>query len=85
LSYIKEFITLADTMEYMVAAQKLSISQTSLSKHIMHLESELGVLLFNRTTRKMELSEFGAVLLPYARQVVSIEQEYTAVFAQQNR
>jgi LysR family transcriptional activator of glutamate synthase operon len=83
LSYIKEFITLAETRKYRVAAKKLSISQASLSKHIKHVEWELGIPLFNRTTRKMELSEFGALMLPHARQIIDIEQEYMAIFARQ--
>jgi LysR family transcriptional activator of glutamate synthase operon len=81
LSHLREFITLAETMEYTVAARKLLISQALLSKHIRHLESEFGVTLFNRTTRKVELSEFGALLLPYARDVVDTEREYLAVLA----
>lgn len=42
------------------------------------MEAELGVLLFDRTTRKVKLSKFGEVLLTYAKQIVELEDQYTA-------
>ncbi|MBR1829870.1 MAG: LysR family transcriptional regulator [Atopobiaceae bacterium] len=66
-----EFVVLAQTCNYLQAADQLFISQSSLSKHIKALERELGVELFNRTTRRVQLTEHGRVFLPFARKIAS--------------
>lgn len=80
IGYIKEFVVLAETGSFLEAADRLFISQSSLSKHIKNIERELGAPLFNRTTRKVELSEFGQMFLPYANQIVRVQNEYTTAF-----
>ena len=66
IDYIREFITLAQVQNYMAAAEESYISQPSLTKHIKAIEMELGVSLFDRTTRKVHLNQFGRTFLPYA-------------------
>jgi DNA-binding transcriptional LysR family regulator len=39
----------------------------------------LGVSLFDRTTRKVVLSKYGQILLPYAQQITELQDKYTAV------
>ncbi|MCM1148726.1 MAG: LysR family transcriptional regulator [Butyricicoccus sp.] len=56
---LKHFLTLAECLNFSVAAEKLYISQPGLSKMISGMESELGVKLFNRNTRKVELTAAG--------------------------
>ena len=51
--HIKEFVTLAECLSYSEAAERLFISQPSLTKHIQALERELGAALFVRTTRSI--------------------------------
>ncbi|MDS0525554.1 LysR family transcriptional regulator [Clostridium sp. SHJSY1] len=80
MNYIKEFVVLAEVGNFSEAAEHLFISQSSLSKHIKSIERELGVPLFNRSTRKVKLNEFGQVFLPYARQITNIQNEYTEAF-----
>lgn len=77
LNYITEFVTLAETKNYLQAADQLFIAQSALSRHIKMLESELGVQLFNRTTRSVELSEYGKIFLPYAKTIQQIQYDYT--------
>ncbi|MBR1829115.1 MAG: LysR family transcriptional regulator [Atopobiaceae bacterium] len=67
----REFVVLAQTCNYLQAADQLFISQSSLSKHIKALEKELGVELFNRTTRRVQLTEHGRVFLPFARKLAA--------------
>src|SRR5260370_36108688 len=51
-------------LEHMTqAAQELYISQSSLSKTIAHLERELGVSLFNRQGRQIQLNQYGKAFL----------------------
>ena len=56
---IQEFVVLAECLNFSEAASRLFISQSSLSKHIKALEQELGVALFERTTRSIRLSGAG--------------------------
>lgn len=79
LNYLKDFITLAQIQHFQEAADALFISQSTLSKHIKAIESELGQNLFIRSRKQSELSEFGKLFLPYARKMLDIQQEYTAL------
>lgn len=67
--YIQEFVELAKTMSFSAAARQMHMSQSSLSRHMKKLEEELGKPLFIRTTRRMELSEFGRLYLPAAERI----------------
>lgn len=77
INYIKEFVLLAETQNYLEASDALFISQSSLSKHIKALEKDLGVSLFDRTTRKVSLTEFGELFLPYAKEIADLQYQYT--------
>lgn len=76
INYFKEFIVLSENGNYMEAADKLFISQSALSRHIKSMEEELGVLLFDRTTRKIQLTQIGEAFLPYARRIAALQDEY---------
>jgi DNA-binding transcriptional LysR family regulator len=79
INYLREFVVLAETGNFMEAADILYSSQSSLSKHIKNIEKELGVPLFDRTTRKVKISKFGQLLLPHAKQITEIQARYTAI------
>lgn len=76
IQYIREFVALAKYGNYMTAAEELYISQSSLSKHIIALEKELGFPLFNRTTRKVGLTQYGTTFLPYAQRIIDADAEF---------
>lgn len=61
------FIVLAEELNFRQAAEKLHMSQPPLTRLIGQLERELGVALFERTTRKVELTQAGQSLLREAR------------------
>jgi LysR family transcriptional regulator, transcription activator of glutamate synthase operon len=67
IQILNEFIVLAEKKNYSVAADFLYISQSSLSKHILNLESELGFAVFKRNTRSIELTPYGHKLLEYSK------------------
>ncbi len=77
----REFVVLAQTCNYLQAADQLFISQSSLSKHIKALERELGVELFNRTTRRVQLTEHGRVFLPFARKLAATAHDAEVAMA----
>lgn len=74
IAYIIEFVTLAETCSFSEAADQLFISQSSLSKHVKQLESELNVSLFDRSTRNVVLSPAGDAFLPYAKEFSNLWQ-----------
>jgi DNA-binding transcriptional LysR family regulator len=77
LEYMHDFVEIAKAGNFFEAAENRFISQSSLSKHIKLMEEELGVSLFDRTTRKVSLSEYGKTLLPYAKTIVKAEDRYS--------
>lgn len=71
---IKEFLTVAKTIEnglgnFIQAAEILEMHPSTLSKHIKLLEDELGAPLFERTTRRVSLNDFGRFFLPHAEKM----------------
>lgn len=74
ITNLKEFLTLAETQNFWEASELLFMNESTLSKHIRKLESELGVSLFHRSTRKVSLTPYGECLLPYARTILKNEQ-----------
>ena len=71
VNLIKEFVLLSDVCNYARAAEDLFIAQSTLSKHIMSLEKQLGHPLFSRSTRRVTLTEFGISFLPYAHSLLN--------------
>lgn len=66
IEFLREFVTLANYGNFRVAAEKLFISQPTLSNHIKTLENELGFELFDRA-RDNELTAAGSLLLDGAQ------------------
>jgi DNA-binding transcriptional LysR family regulator len=64
------FIEAALAQNFSVAARRLFLSQPAVSLHISNLEKHLGLELFRRNGRSIQLSEAGRVLLPLAQEAV---------------
>ncbi|MDN6177491.1 MAG: LysR family transcriptional regulator [Micrococcaceae bacterium] len=67
---LRYFVAVAEEMHFNRAAARLLIAQPALSQQIQRLERELKTRLFTRTTRSVELTETGKVLLVAARKVI---------------
>jgi DNA-binding transcriptional LysR family regulator len=66
LRNLGSFVAVAEELHFTRAAQRQHLSQQTLSSQIRQLETSLGVELFHRTTRKVELTEAGRTLLAHA-------------------
>ena len=71
LRHLRYFEAIARHGHVSRAAGELHLAQPSLSKQLRVLEAELGVALFDRVGRRIELTEAGKLLLPYARRVLA--------------
>lgn len=70
LAHLQTFVDASHTLNFSDTAQRLHITQPTVSKHIQELERELGVDLFERSGGKVQLSQAGRSLLPWAQQLL---------------
>ena len=75
LRHLRYFIAVAEEGSFTKAAQRLFISQPPLTKQIQNLEEELGVTLFDRSTRNVHLTPAGKAFLPKAKTTIYESEE----------
>jgi DNA-binding transcriptional LysR family regulator len=79
IRHLQYFVAVAGTRHFGQAAERLHMAQSPLSQAIRQLESQVGATLFDRTTRRVELTPAGEAFLRDARRLLD------AVEAAQNR
>lgn len=70
LSGISVFVQVAETRSFVAAGRQLGVSSSAIGKSIARLEQRLGVRLFHRTTRSINLTAEGALFLGRCRRVL---------------
>lgn len=81
LQQLRYVVAVAETNSFTQAAQRCLVVQSALSHQVARLERELGARLFERTSRRVRLTEAGAAFLPAARQCLDAAQRAAAEVA----
>ncbi len=81
LQRLQTFRTVATLMNFNQAAEVLNYAQSTVSAQIKTLENELGVMLFKRIGKSVQLTEAGAKMLLYADKLLAIKDEALAEVA----
>ncbi|WP_245443485.1 LysR family transcriptional regulator [Labrys okinawensis] len=72
---LNSFVSVCDTMSFTRAAERVSLSQSTVSQQIRRLEEMLGKPLFERSSHQVQLTEEGVKLLGYARRIIALNEE----------
>lgn len=72
IKQLRSFVAIVDYRNFSRAAEKLNISQSTISTHLLQLEKELGVRLVYRTTQNVEVTEEGRTVYKYAVQILEM-------------
>jgi len=76
LDGLKTVVAVVETNSFTAASERLGISKALVSKYVGEVESQLGVRLFNRTTRAVSLTEAGRL---YYQDCVALLEQYCAM------
>ena len=84
LKQLRGFVAVADCRSFTAAAAQLSLTQSAISLLVRELERELGLVLLERTTRRVRLSPGGLDFYPQARRILA-DVEAATISAMQLR
>lgn len=75
---LRTFLEIVDSGSFAAAAERLALTPSAVSGHIKRLEQIAGSSLLTRTTRRLELTQAGATLYAYGRNILDLEREARA-------
>jgi DNA-binding transcriptional LysR family regulator len=81
LRHLRSFVAVASTLSFTRAAERVHLAQSSVTEQIQALEADLGAPLFDRSGRKLRLTDAGHSLLHYAERLLALDREARAAVA----
>lgn len=75
LHHLKYFLAIADEGSLSAASKKLLVGQPALSTQLKSFEEWLGVELFKRSGKRLQITQYGEFVLKYARAIKNLEEE----------
>jgi DNA-binding transcriptional LysR family regulator len=73
LEYIKCILDIADTRSFSRTSERLGVAQSVISTRVRRVEEQLGLRLFARTSRSVQLTRQGRAFLPFAQSMIDAE------------
>jgi DNA-binding transcriptional LysR family regulator len=83
--YLQTFSQVAELRSFSKAALALGYAQSSITSHIQALETELGVQLFDRLGRQVQLTDAGKRLLAYSKRLLALADEARAAVSNEGQ
>ncbi|MES2552276.1 MAG: LysR family transcriptional regulator [Pseudomonadota bacterium] len=78
LILLRTFVEVVDSGSFVLAAERLALTPSTVSGHIKRLEQSVDAMLLARTTRRLELTQAGETLHVYANNLLGMEREAQA-------
>lgn len=78
---LRAFVTIADTQSFTLAADRLHMTQSTVSQQVARLEVAVGRELIERAARPVQLTAAGERLIGYARRILALQSEAETLFA----
>jgi len=75
---LRSFAAIVDTGSFTLAAERLAMTQSTISQQLARLEESLGAVLVDRTARPIKSTPAGERLLGYARRILALQEEAQA-------
>ncbi|MGB3289654.1 MAG: LysR family transcriptional regulator [Burkholderiaceae bacterium] len=72
---LRSFTAIVDTASFTLAAERLSMTQSTISQQLARLEDAVGVVLVDRAARPIQATLAGERLLGYARRILALQTE----------
>lgn len=85
LRHLRYFVAVAEALSFTKAAEKLRLSQPSLTRQVRNLEDEIGVQLFDRTNNRITLTDEGRLFLFESKKVLALSAESVAAVQRMKR
>lgn len=82
---IETLISVCETKNFTKTASLLNLTQPAVSQHIKSLESELGIKLFLRSEKSLQLTQEGAIVLKYAKRIKTLYASIITAIADEKR
>ncbi|WP_413376602.1 LysR family transcriptional regulator [Alkalihalobacillus sp. 1P02AB] len=85
IKQVRCFLEVCSQLSFSRASQKLHLSQSALSKIIQSMEDELGIKLFDRSTRHLYITDEGKAIIPYAKRLLLKMEDFMKVASEQHQ